>query len=292
MGDPKRPVVLLAGNGVLGRRVSRRLAEEGHDVLVHHTGARAVPNHARLKGCVAEKTPLPITEFPGGVIAAARDGIIIHFQCMGKPDGEAFSSTFASIAHRIVLLSSCDVYRAYGRFIRTEPGDPLPSPISEESPLRTIFHPYRDHAASETDFLYWYDKIEAEQAVAGPKATILRLPKLYGPEENRDLATVYGFASHAQWRWTHGHVDNVAAAIVLASVHAHAAGETFNLGEESTPTIAERLQHLPPRLDAPSADQGQDFSQDMAFETTKIRRLLGYREEIDEPTAMASLMSE
>lgn len=31
---------------------------------------------------------------------------------------------------------------------------------------------------------------------------VLRLPKLYGPGENSDLVTVYGFRRQPQWRWT------------------------------------------------------------------------------------------
>jgi len=68
---------------------------------------------------------------------------------------------------------------------------------------------------------------------------------VFGPEDNGDLATVYGFASHPNWRWTHGHVENVAAAIVIAALHSAAARRVYNVGEPHTPTMAERLARLP-----------------------------------------------
>lgn len=58
-----------------------------------------------------------------------------------------------------------------------------------------------------------------------------------GPEDNGDLATVYGFAAAPDWRWTHAHVANVAAAIAAGATHPDAGNAIFNVGEESTPTM-------------------------------------------------------
>ena len=48
-------------------------------------------------------------------------------------------------------------------------------------------------------------------------SVMLRLQNVYGPDSNRDLATVYRYRHLGSWRWTHGYVENVAEAIVLAA---------------------------------------------------------------------------
>lgn len=91
-------------------------------------------------------------------------------------------------------------------------------------------------------------------------------------------------AAYPDWRWTHGHVDNVAAAIALAA--SASTGGIFNVGEETTPTTAERLARLPPTattLPAPDFD----FAQSIVYDTARIRDALGYREIVDEAEAMA-----
>lgn len=112
---------------------------------------------------------------------------------------------------------------------------------------------------------------------------------MYGPEDNANLATVYGFRNHRDWRWTHGYVDNVAQALVQAIVNERATGRTYNVGEKITPTVAERLAYLPPNPNAPISDQKANFEQHVAYDTSRIREELGYREEIPEEEAMIGI---
>jgi nucleoside-diphosphate-sugar epimerase len=98
---------------------------------------------------------------------------------------------------------------------------------------------------------------------------------VYGPEDNSDLSTVYAFRRHPEWRWTHAFVDNVAAAIALAVVDHRAAGKTYNVGEATTPTVAERLRILPDQPDHALFDKTANFEQDIVHDTSRIRRELG-----------------
>ena len=116
--------------------------------------------------------------------------------------------------------------------------------------------------------------------------TVLRLPKVYGRGDNADLATVYAFRNHPQWRWTHGYVQNVAAAIVLAALHPAAVGQIYNVGEEHTPTMAERLAKLPESSVPASTDTKFNFDQNIAYDTSRIRCELGFEEVIGEDDAM------
>ena len=289
-------IVLLAGNGFIGHATAARLAGSGASVLVHHTGTRQVPALPALSDIVVPRTQLPITHFPPAVIGAAAGAVVVHFQCMGRPDAQAFVGAFDGVAKRLVLVSSADVYRAYGRFIGTERGTPIRTPLREDAPLRTQRYPYRTRAASSEDLRYWYDKLDAEDVLRSARqteTTILRLPKVYGQGGNAALDTVFGFAARPAWRWTHGHVANVAAAIALACQHPAAANAVFNLGEADTPTVGERLAML---ADAgvPVADlrseveesEDRDYRQDIHTDTSSIRQRLSFADVIDERQAM------
>ncbi len=137
-----------------------------------------------------------------------------------------------------------------------------------------------------------YDKVLAEAAVreaSGLDWTILRLPKVYGPEDNGDLGTVYGFAAVPDWRWTHGHVENVGAAIAAATLHPSARNALFNVGEAQTPTMGERLARLPPRGGEAPPPPPFDYRQPLVTDTSRIRRMLAIADVIDEAEAMAAL---
>jgi nucleoside-diphosphate-sugar epimerase len=283
--------LLLAGNGFIGSRTAVRLADQGIDVTVHHCGRRPAPAGEAITELVVPRTDPPIVEFPAAA-ANIKVDTVIHFFCMGGEDAAAFVSTFDGKANRLMLISSCDVYRAYGRFTRLEPGPPDSTPIAETGPLRTHYYPYRASARDPTHLHYWYEKLEAERHVAQAKTSevvILRLPKVYGRRGNDDLGTVYGFADQPDWRWTHGYVENVAAAIATAALHPRSAGEIFNLGELDTPTMGERLARLPGRPSNPPQAMDFDFAQDLDFQTSKIRSLTGYRDVVDEGEAMRAV---
>ena len=110
-------------------------------------------------------------------------------------------------------------------------------------------------------------------------SVVLRLPKLYGPESNQDLATVYGYRKLGPWRWTHGYVENVAEAVVLAAIHPGAHRRIYNVGEEYTPTVEERLRSLP-SSDIADLPEPPGVLQDIAYDTSRIRRELGYSEPV------------
>src|ERR1051326_622776 len=68
---------------------------------------------------------------------------------------------------RVVVISSMDVYRAYGGLLRIEQTVPATVPLSETSPLRETLYPYRGKAKSPDDPAYHYDKIPVERLIMG-----------------------------------------------------------------------------------------------------------------------------
>jgi nucleoside-diphosphate-sugar epimerase len=283
---------VIGGTGFIGTQIVWQLARQGHDFTVYNRGLTQSVLPDNTQYFIDSNSVTPITHFPNALFDREPEVVILTV-AMGAVDAKAAVKAFAGRVGRIVLLSSGDVYRAYGRLIGVEAGPIQQGLLTEESPLRSKMYPYRQKAASRKALEYWYEKILAERAVRNVPdlpATILRLPKVYGPGGNSDLATVYRYRHHPEWRWTHGFVGNVAAAIVLAATHPAAAGRIYNVGEEYTPPIAERLAWLPPSSIAPDLTSEFDFNQDIAYDTTRIRTELGYREIVPEQEATLTML--
>jgi len=214
---------------------------------------------------------------------------------------------FTGVAHRAVVITSCDVYRAFGRLWRSEPGPPDPVPLTEKSPLRSL--PAPDTRSQEVA----YDNVEVEHAVAEAHlpVTVLRLPATHGPGDpqhrlyrylrrmdDRRPAIVLE-ERHAGWRWSRGYVENVATAIALAVEDGRAAGRIYNVAEPTSYSEAEWVGRVGeavgwsgevlaiPEHDLPERlRQPYDFGQDYVVDSARIRDELGYRETIDEATAL------
>ncbi len=285
-------VLVIGGTGFIGVQIVRQLADYNHVVAVYHRGHTHAVLPERVRQIIDPHSTMPIRGFPAELFDFGPD-VVIHTLAMGAVDAQACVSAFAGRAGRVVLLSSGDVYRAYGRFIRIEPGLPEQGLLSEDAPLRSVLYPYRAQASSRDALQYWYEKILAERAILSEPAlpgTILRLPKVYGPGGNEDLATIHRYRNHPDWRWTHGFVENVAAAVALAATHLSAKNRVYNVGEAYTPTIAERLAWLPPSTIECDLNSHFDFSQNIAYDTSRIRTELGYREIISEQEGLLSTL--
>lgn len=278
-------LLLIGGTKFIGPHVVRRLADLGHSVTVYHRGESEAELPDAVRHVHRPEAAMPVREFPAELFHPAPE-IVIHMIPMGEADTHAAVDAFRGHARRMVWLSSGDVYRAYGRFIGLETGPAEAGLLTEDSPLRSVLYPYRGNATAPGELGSYYEKILMERIALSDSnlpGTVLRLPKVYGPGSNAGLGTVYQFQDHLQWRWTHGYVENVAAAIVVAALHDGAAGRIYNVGEEYTPTIAERLAMLPP-ASLKSADVGMalNFDHNIAYDTSRIRRELGYREPVRE----------
>jgi nucleoside-diphosphate-sugar epimerase len=275
-------ILVIGGTKFIGPHVVRQLAAQGHSVTVYHRGQTEADLPATVRHVHDPAATRPVVAFPKELFDPVPD-VVIHMIPMGEHDARAATQAFRGRARRLVALSSGDVYLAYGRFTGLEPGPIADGPLNESSPLRTVLYPYRKEARSADDWVYSYEKILVERMVLEVPAldgVILRLPKVYGPGENADLATVYQFRHQPLWRWTHGYVENVAAAIVLAAVHPAAAGQIFNVGEEVTPSVAERLKDLPASSVVQTTSMPANFKQNIVYDTSRIRRNLGYHEPV------------
>jgi nucleoside-diphosphate-sugar epimerase len=239
--------------------------------------------------------------------------VVLDMSPATERDARDIMSTFKSVAQRVIAISSQDVYLAYGRLIGTEAGAPEPGPLTEDSPLRKKLYPYRDKA-EPGNRQYDYEKILVERLFMGDPelpGTILRFPMLYGPgdrqhrlfqylkrmDDNRPAILLE--QGMAEWRWTKGYVENIAAAIVLAVTDRSATGRIYNLGEEETLGEADWVRAIgaaagwkgkvvtAPRQRLPEPLRSTiNADQHLVVDTTRIREELGYRELVSRQEAL------
>jgi len=275
-------ILVIGGTRFIGPHLVHQAVQSGHQVTVYHRGRTEAVLAGGVEHYHSEFAGIPVRKFPADLLRRDFDAVV-HMVAMGQEDARAAAQAFRGRVRRIVWLSSGDVYRAYGRFTQHEPGPIEPGPLTEDSPVRTLLYPYRERASSQDHLEYYYDKLLVEQAALADEqapSVVLRLPKVYGQGDNADLATVCRYRHHPQWRWTHGYVENVSAAILLAVTCPAVPSRIYNVGEEHTPTVAERLADLPPSKVPLDTEDHFNFEQDIVYDTSRIRRELSHSEPV------------
>ncbi len=138
-------------------------------------------------------------------------------------------------------------------------------------------------------------------------ATVLRLPKVYGPGDEQHRLAPYlkrmlgGRPAllldegMARWRCLRGYVEDVAAAVALAVTNPAAAGRVYNVAEPTAHTEVEWVARIGAAVGwgrevvtVPAGRMPIPFNaaQDLAVDTTRIRAELGYREVVDPNDAL------
>jgi nucleoside-diphosphate-sugar epimerase len=298
-------VLIIGGTSFIGPHVVRSLISDGHEVTIFHRGEHEPELPSSVRHVHSAAAAFPVLSFPEELISWKPD-VVLHMVAMGEQDAQAAVRAFRGVAQRLVVPSSGDVYSAYGVLIGSEPGPTSSELLQEDLPLRKNFYPYRKIAKGPDDWLYHYDKILMEQVVMSDSelpATILRLPAVYGPGDGHHRffshlkrmddgrSTILLDENQGHWRWSHGYVEDVAAALALAVTDDRASRRIYNVGEECVPTTGERVRSLAnlvgwkgkivtlPRTSLPQhLRDAHDYSQDLAHDTSRIRSELGYRE--------------
>ncbi len=302
-------ILVLGGTRFIGPAVVHHLYTMGHAVTLFHRGQSRIDNLPDLPRLYGDRGRLP--DFRDAFARIAPD-VVLDMAPATEDDALMVSNTFVGVAGRVVAVSSSDVYHAFGVMNGTEDGDPDPTPITENAPLRLNLYPHRhDTAPSLGDERRWkreYDKLFVERVVMGTEdlpGTILRLPFVYGPRDylhrlwpylrqmEAGQTTITLDARKAAWRSTHGYVENVAAAIALAVIDDRARGRIYNVAEPDAPTEAEWIAAigraaewggevvavLPEELPEQQRTT-MNTAQPFVLDTTRIRRELGYCEEV------------
>ncbi|MDX6513994.1 MAG: hypothetical protein QOE36_3498 [Gaiellaceae bacterium] len=281
-------ILVLGGTRFIGPFLVRELVAAGHEVAIFHRGEHEVE--------------LPVEHMHGDFadfdrrlheLRAFEPETVVDMLAVRAEDAARVAG-FAGVADRAVVVSSSDVYRAFARVWRTEPGPPDPVPLTEESPLRAnVIDPE-------------YDKLGVEAALreVDLPVAVLRMTGVHGPGDYQHRLWTYVkriddgrpaillAAEVESWRRARVYVENAAHAIAVAAVDQRAAGDTFNVADETALTEAEWISEIAsatgwsgriviapsPALPVYLQEGDFDFSQDYVLDTSRIRERLGYRE--------------
>jgi nucleoside-diphosphate-sugar epimerase len=295
-------ILAIGATGFIGRHVVEVLLGWGHAVAILHRGetSPALPN--RADHILAHRDRLSDVS---GQLQRFGPDVVFDMILFTERQAHDLVSSVRGVARRLVVVSSADVYRNYDGFRLKSTAAPDPGPLDEDAPLRETRYPYRGSGLS-FEHADEYDKILVEQVVLGQPelpATVLRLPAVYGPGDKgyrlrpylrrMDDGRLAILLAHEQagWRWTRGYVADVAAAIVLAVTDSRAAGRTYNVGQDRTPSEREWVEQIGvaagwhgevvtlPADELPShLRQPRDWRYDLHTSSARIRKELGYAE--------------
>jgi nucleoside-diphosphate-sugar epimerase len=271
--------------------------------------SRAWRRSTKSRWCIGELT---------GEMRRTPPDVVLDMIAGDERHARVVVDAFRGVARRLVTASSMDVYRVYEVGLGLSEGPLEPVPLTEESPLRTVLHPFRNRPAGSIPFDWVtpdYDKILVERAVRSEPslaATVVRLPMVYGPGD--PLHRFHGFLKRmddgrraipieetwARWQGPMGYVEDVAAAIALAVTNRAAAGRTYNIAEADALAWAEwacavgqaagwngRIVTLPRDRTPKHLIPPFRAEQHWTASSTRIRDELGYCETVTRAQALA-----
>lgn len=301
-------ILLIGGNGFIGRFVVAALRQRGHTAAVFHRGSAPAP-----VGVVEIRGDRQQLKASAQEFRQFAPDVVIDMVISSGGQAEELMNVFRGGTRRVVMLSSIDVYLAVGISHGTETGPLQEVPLTEESELRRNLHPYPPESMKMMRKVFpWatddYDKIPAERIVMDDRelpGTVLRLPMVYGPGDplHRFYPVVKRIADGrrhiifpetlAAWHSPRGYVENAAAAIVLAATDDRAARRIFNVCEQlsfselawARKIAAEMLWEgqfvvLPVERTPPHLMRPGNAAQHWNASSARIRQELGYEEPV------------
>ena len=307
-------ILLIGGNGFIGRPVMTALQQQGHSLALFHRGTSSAP--VGVEQVLGDRDRLSAS---GAELKRFAPEVVIDLVISSGPQAENLMTVFRGTARRVIMLSSMDVYRAIAVALGTDAGPLQEVPLTEESELRRVLHPYPPEQLQVLRKIFpWmtddYDKIPAERVVMNDPelpGTVLRLPMVYGPGDplHRFWPVVKRIVDRrrqiifpqtlAGWRSARGYVENVAAAIVLAATDDRAVGRIYNICEEppfSELEWAQKIAHemqwdgefvtLPVERTPPHLLRPGNTAQHWSASSARIRQELGYQEPVEIEEAM------
>jgi nucleoside-diphosphate-sugar epimerase len=311
-------IVVIGGAGFIGQHLVTQLIGAGHEVTV----MRRPGNERRLprgvRSIAGDRRELSASR---DTLRAERPDVVIDLILSSGQQARDLLDVFTGYAGRLVVATSCDVYRAATilHHIEGADGELEPVPLTESSRLRTVSQTYPEAQIAMLKQIFgWldddYDKLAVERVVQGSSSlgwTILRLPMIYGPGDRlhrlwaivkriRDgRAHIILPAGFAGWRSPRGYVENVAAAVGLAATDDRATDRVFNVAEpeslcerEWTELVAVvagwrgRIVVLPDADAPPHLLRPANFAQHWSVDSSRIRGELGYAELVSREDAI------
>jgi nucleoside-diphosphate-sugar epimerase len=293
--------VILGGTWFIGPAVVEELAGR-HQAIVVTRGRHRGPELPAASERRCDRFDEPAL---ARVLAEAAPDVIVDTCAYTRRAAEIIARARPPAA-RLVVLSSMDVYRAFGALLRGE--HPDPNPLDEDAPLRAARHLYRgrpDAAAVGKQLpgvegqLDDYEKLDVEPVVLAAGATVLRLAAVHGPRDPlRREEPILGRLRAGRTRipfgagtllWTRVHVRDAARAVRLAGERDDLAGQVLNVGERRTLSVwqwGERvlaaagggaeLVRVPDEKVPPELAHSRAYAQHVLVDSSRAMRKLGW----------------
>jgi nucleoside-diphosphate-sugar epimerase len=230
-------VVVFGGTRFIGRAIVEELAGAGHELLIVHRGQLEPEDMPPVRHLHVERMELAAHR---DELKAFQPDAAIDCRALTRVDSEAALDALPP-GLRLVVISSLDVYRAFGALNDERETDPVP--LDETSPVRPNRYPYRGKMPGMDD----YDKLDVEDVYLARGATSVRLPMVYG-EHDYQLREEYILRrvragrtripfGAGTWLACRAYVRDVARGVHLVLETPSAAGEVLNLCEDKTYSI-------------------------------------------------------
>jgi len=224
----------LGGTRFIGRAIVEELVAAGHDLLIVHRGNLEPDDLVPVQHLHAERKELAAHR---DELAAFKPDAAIDCRALTRADAQiAIDALPAGL--RLVVISSLDVYRAFGAVNEERETDPIP--LDEESPVRLNRYPYRGKMPGMDD----YDKLDVEDVYLPHDATSVRLPMVYGEHdyqlrEEYILRRVRAGRSRipfgaGMWLACRTYVKDMARGVRLVLTTPETAGHVLNLCDDRT----------------------------------------------------------
>ncbi|MGB3756129.1 MAG: NAD-dependent epimerase/dehydratase family protein [Rivularia sp. (in: cyanobacteria)] len=294
-------ILIIGGTNFIGPWVVRQLVTMGHDVTLFHRGNTKADLPENVDFIYGDRSQLH--DYKSEFESLSPD-VVVDMICYTESEARILMDVFKGITQRVVVISSMDVYQAYGVILGQESGV-VEVPLTEDSALRSSLYLLKDAPKRPLNAPADYEKIVIEKVVMSSElpGTIVRLPMVYGKNDplnrlspylkrmadRRDAIVLLN--SIAKWRGSYGYVENIGYAIALAVTKEQAKGRIYNVAEPETLSEEERITKIGKlagwkgkviRLSKEKFPQNWNFpfntEQDWFVDSTKIREELGYRE--------------
>ena len=128
-------VLVVGGTIFIGPSVVRQLAQAGHEVAIFHRGEHEIDLPEGVRHIHGDRDRIGEQR---EAIAQFAPETVVDMRAMTGSQARATADAVRGIAKRLVVVSSMDVYLAYGRLHGTEPGPPLEPPFDEDTPVALI----------------------------------------------------------------------------------------------------------------------------------------------------------
>lgn len=282
-------VIVLGGTRFIGRAIVHNLAEHGHQVMVVHRGEVEPENfpdvqhvHAQRKDYGERKDDLAAFGADAVVdtIAGTRASALLGIEAI---DGDL----------RRVVLSSVDVYRAYGALQNDQVTDAVP--FNEDDPVRTERFPYRGKMPGADD----YEKLDVEEEYRARGGIVCRLPMVYGEHDyqRREEFILRRVRAGREripigagtWLTSRGYVGDIADGVRRVVEATGMEGEIFNLCERRSASAGmwaqmildaagstAELVRVPDDVLPADMELTGSIKQHLLADASKARRLLGW----------------